>query len=109
MTERNRKQHVILCEGYDDRSFWVGWLRYLQCTDPSDQGRKRAVDAYGNPVQGRGRYLFHSPTGACIIVRPYGGRSKLRRAANEYVKEHRTQPIHRLILNLDVVRKTRSR
>ncbi len=100
MTEPTRKQHVILCEGFDDRSFWVGWLLYLQCTDPSEQGRKRVEDAYGS-VQGRGRYLFHSPRGACIIVHPYGGRSKLRSAANEYLKDHKTRPINRMILNLD--------
>ncbi len=22
-------QHVVLCEGYDDRAFWAGWLLHL--------------------------------------------------------------------------------
>src|SRR5436309_2878174 len=24
---------VILCEGYHDRAFWAGWLKYLHCID----------------------------------------------------------------------------
>ncbi len=101
MIEPARKQQVILCEGFDDRSFWVGWLRHLKCTDPSNRGRRIVKDAYELRVQGKGRYLFHSPGGACIIVHPYGGRSKLRRTVNEYLKDHTTHPIHRMILNLD--------
>ncbi len=101
MTEPARKQHVILCEGFDDRSFWVGWLRHLRCTDPTEQGRRKVKDAHGLPVQGKGHYLFHSPGGACVILHPYGGRSKLRDTANEYLKHHKTRPINRMILNLD--------
>jgi hypothetical protein len=101
VTETARKQHVILCEGFDDRSFWAGWLGYLGCTDPSKQGRVKVKDAHGLPVQGSGRFLFHPRAGACIILHPYGGRSKLRGAANEYLKDHKTHPIDRMIFNLD--------
>ncbi|MDT7815668.1 MAG: hypothetical protein QOJ42_5584 [Acidobacteriaceae bacterium] len=36
-------ESVILCEGYHDRAFWDGWLRYLGCSDPGvpPPGRNR--------------------------------------------------------------------
>lgn len=58
MTEKETKQHVILCEGFDDRSFWSGWLLHLGCIDPSERGKRTVTDAWGRPVKGKGR----SPT-----------------------------------------------
>lgn len=100
MNAPSRQQYVILCEGYDDRSFWAGWLLYLGCEDPSNQGKKRVKDIYGKTV-GSGSFLFRTPRDVVIIVKPYHGRSKLGFAVKDYIDEQGTCPIDRLILNLD--------
>ncbi len=100
MTTKEGKQHVVLCEGFDDRSFWAGWLLHLGCTDPTDRGKKVATDAWGRPVKGKGRYLFHTPGGSRVLVRPFDGRANAPRAAWDYLRD----PVHgpdRMILNID--------
>ncbi|MEE8525218.1 MAG: hypothetical protein V3T72_14880 [Thermoanaerobaculia bacterium] len=74
MTEKEAKQHVVLCEGFDDRSFWSGWLLHLGCTDPSERGKRTVTDAWGRPVKGKGRYLFRTPAGSDVVVHPFQGR-----------------------------------
>lgn len=93
------RQHVVLCEGFDDRSFWSGWLRHLGCADPTNRGRSRVNDAWGRPVVG-GRYLFRTPAGSGVLVQPFQGRPNARRAAEEYLRNQVYRP-DRLILNLD--------
>jgi hypothetical protein len=95
------RQHVVLCEGFDDRSFWRGWLLHLGCSDPTDRGRRRVNDAWGRPVTGAGRYLFRTPAGSDIIVQPFGGRSKARQAAEEYLGRRQAYRPARVVLNLD--------
>lgn len=94
------KQHIILCEGFDDRSFWKGWLLHLKCTDPSKKAR-RVVDAFGREVKGDGQFLFHTPAGSDVIVRPFRGRSNARRTVEDYLVDKEVQPPRRLLLNLD--------
>lgn len=95
------KQHVVLCEGYDDRSFWKGWLLHLGCTDPTDGGRKAVPDVWGRPVQGQGRYLFHTPAGSDVIVQPYNGRDNARQATTDYLGDRQAYRPSRVILNMD--------
>lgn len=95
------KQHIILCEGYDDRSFWKGWLLHLGCLDPTQGGKNSASDAWGRPVRGRGRYLFRTPAGSSVIVHPFDGRSKARRAVEEYLGGKQAPEPSRVLLNLD--------
>ena len=93
---------VILCEGFDDRSFWAGWLQHLDCTDPTNRGKIKARDANNRPVQGQGRYLYRTPTEhSSIEIRPYEGRSNLAKTVRDYLKIHRGSPIDRMILSLD--------
>lgn len=99
MTEEAGRQHVVLCEGFDDRSFWAGWFLHLGCTDPTNRGEKAVTDAWGRPVK-RGKYLLLTPAGTSVVVQPYQGRSKLRKAAKEYLRGQVYRP-DRLILNLD--------
>ncbi len=99
MSERKGRQHVILCEGFDDRSFWAGWLLHLGCIDPSNQGKKPVMDAWGRPVV-KGRFLFHTPADSCVILQPFQGRANARKAASEYLRGQVYLP-DRLILNLD--------
>lgn len=100
MSDKAGKQHVILCEGFDDRSFWAGWLGYLGCTDPTDRGKRPACDAWGRPVRGGGRYLFHTPAGSSLIVHPFQGRYNAQRAAGEYLEGQVYRP-DQMVLNLD--------
>lgn len=99
MTEKEAQQHVVLCEGFDDRSFWAGWLQYLGCTDPSDRGKVAVKDAWGRQVAG-GRFLFRTPAGSRVIVHPFQGRTNARQAAFEYLRGQVYRP-DRLIVNLD--------
>jgi len=98
--EKEGKQHVVLCEGFDDRSFWSGWLQHLGCTDPTDRGKKLANDAWGRPVKGRGRYLFFTPAGSRVLVQPFQGSDNARKAAGEYLQGQVYRP-DRMVLNLD--------
>ncbi len=98
------RQHVILCEGYDDRAFWAGWLLHLGCRDPAGSttaGRRPAVyDAWGEKVTG-GRFLFEAPSGSKILVEPFHGASLVRRTAEIYILGQTTKPVDRMIINLD--------
>ncbi len=100
MSEKQGKQHVILCEGFDDRSFWAGWLLHLGCDDPTDRGKKEVQDAWGRPAKGKGKYFFHTPAGSGVLVQPFEGKANTRKAAREYLRGQVYRP-ERLILNLD--------
>ncbi len=99
MTVTTAQQHVILCEGYDDRSFWAGWLTHLGCVDPSAGGRVAVNDGWGRPVRG-GRFLFEAAAGSKILVQPYRGKPQLARAVREFLKGQ-VDPPSRLIINRD--------
>lgn len=100
MNGAERKQHVVLCEGYDDRSFWRGWLLRLGCRDPSEGGKKPINDTWGRPVRG-GRFLFYTPAGSDIVVQPFHGRARAREAVREYLGNLQPYRVSRVILNLD--------
>lgn len=34
MTSTQKVQSIVLCEGFEDRSFWRGWLLHFGCIDP---------------------------------------------------------------------------
>lgn len=91
-----RLQHVILCEGYDDRAFWTGWLQHLGCTS---RGRG-ARDPWGRPVRG-GEYAFDTPGGCFLRVVPVGGDSKLKSKVRFFLAAHATHPVGYLIVNWD--------
>ncbi len=95
------KQHVVLCEGFDDRSFWKGWLLHLGCTDPSNGGTKAVNDVFGHPVKGEGRFLFHTSAGSDVVVKPFGGRANAARPVEEYLGGHQIYRPDRVVLNLD--------
>lgn len=95
------KHHLILCEGFDDRAFWKGWLLHLGCTDPTGGGQQLVHDRWGRPVKGRGKYLFHNPTASAeIVVLPCEGRHQVIRAIRSTLRERNHRP-DRMIVNLD--------
>lgn len=97
-------QHVILCEGYDDRAFWVGWLLRLGFKDLSlraDSSRtKRVEDPWGRLVS-RGQFGFGTPGGAFVRLVPCDGGGNVAPTAAQFFKEHATHPVGKLLINLD--------
>lgn len=98
------RQHVILCEGYDDRAFWVGWLLRMGCKDLSlraDSNRiKRVEDPWGRMVS-RGQFGFATATGTFVRLVPCDGGGNVGATAAQFFKEHANHPIDRLLINLD--------
>jgi hypothetical protein len=88
------QQSIILCEGYDDRSFWAGWLMALGCREA--KGR----DPWGRPVN-QGKYAYRTPTGAFVLVHPCDGRERLAEHARLYLSGHPTHPLAQLLINHD--------
>lgn len=68
----HQERHVI-CEGYDDRAFWSGWLERRGCS--VDKGAK---DSRGTKVEGAGKYAFRSPSNALIVIHPADGKRRVR-------------------------------
>jgi len=88
------RQRVILCEGYDDRSFWAGWLVGLGCTEA--KGR----DPWGRPVN-QGKYAYRTASGEFLLVHPCDGRERLAAQAEIYLAGHPTHPLAHLLINHD--------
>jgi hypothetical protein len=94
---------VILCEGYDDRSFLAGWLSRAGATDCFAKRGERKValrDPWGRELR-NGKFLFESPTGRPILIQPCHGISRIQVAAEEYLSNQATRPFSTLIVNLD--------
>lgn len=95
----NERQHIILCEGYDDRAFWCGWLLRLRCQDLSKQSRS-VSDPWGRKVTG-GQFGFKTPGGTFVRLQPCQGKPKLKPSTHSLVKKHPTNPIGRLLVSFD--------
>lgn len=97
-------QHVILCEGYDDRAFWTGWLLHMGLQNlaarPGSSRVKRVIDPWGRPVVD-GQYGFFTASGAFVRLVPCRGGNKVAPAAAQFLTDHATHPIGRLLINLD--------
>jgi len=97
-------QHVILCEGYDDRAFWTGWLLHMGLQNlaarPGSSRVKRVIDPWGRPVVD-GQYGFVTASGAFVRLVPCRGGNKVAPAAAQFLTDHATHPIGRLLINLD--------
>lgn len=98
-------ESVILCEGYHDRAFWMGWLLRLGCTDPGTPpaGRTNRVpiaDPWGMTVTG-GQFAYHSQSGRFVRVVPCHGKSRVIPAARIRLGQRNTRALTRLVLNVD--------
>ncbi len=73
---------LILCEGYDDRSFLAGFFRHhCQCTEPAPDARPRSK-------YGKGVYVFSTADGSHEIhVLPCGSVSQLLTAFKNSMQE----------------------
>ena len=99
------RESVVLCEGFYDRAFWKGWLLHLNCQDArkrrSDGTYDDAIDPFGKTVP-RGQFGFHSPLGKFIRLEACNGDKNVRKAARRRLKQHSTQPLQHLIMNVDL-------
>jgi hypothetical protein len=91
-----RCQHVVLCEGYDDRAFWAQWLTHMPCRDLG----KRCKDPWGRRV-GAGQFGFQTPAGVFVRIQPYDGVDSLTQAVRDVVNKHCVRPVFHLLVNLD--------
>lgn len=98
-------QAVVLCEGFLDRAFWAGWLKYLGCTDPGtpkpgSRSRERVYDPWRLEVKG-GPFGFQSGTGKFIRISPCKGKSGIWPAARAFLGERGSKTLRVLVLNRD--------
>jgi hypothetical protein len=98
-------ESVILCEGYHDRAFWDGWLRYLGCSDPGapppGSNRRRSIlDPWNTPVTG-GQYAYLSVAQQFLGVIPCRGKSQILPIAAVRLNKRTREPLARLVINVD--------
>lgn len=106
MTTPAGAESIVLCEGYYDRSFWQGWLRYMGCADLAEAARNSGVpisvtDVFGEKVGG-GQFYYANRSGGRVRVVPCGGVDRLRPAARRRLAERSGKPKTRIVLALDV-------
>ncbi len=82
----------VLCEGYHDRAFWKGLL--LQ------QGYEECRKIDGKKIMG-GVYGYRFKEDYSLKVIPCGGKSEIRKKAITRLRQLDTDPLDRLLINLD--------
>jgi hypothetical protein len=92
-------ESVVLCEGYDDRAFWAGWLTSLGCKAAPSKANL-ILDPWSETVH-RGQFAYLTSTGAFVRVTPCGGRDEVLKAAESRLKQRTTHELRRLIVNTD--------
>lgn len=97
-------QHVILCEGYDDRAFWAGLLLHAGMRDlsvrPGSTRRQRVEDPWGRPVT-QGQFGYGTASGAFVRLHACDGGENVPPTAAQYFKGHPTHPVGTLLVNID--------
>jgi hypothetical protein len=97
-------ESIVLCEGFDDRSFWQGLLLASGCKEDrkaEPQHRFQAVYMYRTPGGG----LLHVvPCGAQkrVAETPEYARDAVRAMGRLLLLARATRPLSHLVLNLDV-------
>jgi hypothetical protein len=97
-------QHVILCEGYDDRAFWAGWLLHMGLRDlsrrPDSHRRQQVKDPWDRPVT-QGQFGFATASGAFVRLVSCDGGENVAPMAAQFIKGQPTHPVGDLVLNID--------
>ncbi len=96
-------QNLILCEGYDDRAFWKGWLLSLGALDllqeaGFDRTRLRNTLLGANIRSNDGDFCLRSPGGTYFVVRPCLGQTSIWTKAQVALND---RLVDRVILNCD--------
>jgi hypothetical protein len=92
------EESVILCEGFHDRAFWKGCLKYLGCRDLP--GRRPFFDPFNTPVP-PGQFVFASKSGAFIRLLSCGGDKGVLGELEDRLAGRTTNTLRRLVVNLD--------
>jgi hypothetical protein len=101
MSPTDLGESVVLCEGFDDRAFWAGWLlKKLNCQKWKPERNGDLIDPWGKPIN-RGVYGYSSPSGRLIRVIPMQGKGDLAAITNRLLVESATRPLVRLVMNRD--------
>lgn len=92
-------ESIILCEGYDDRAFWAGWLKHSGCTIPKDGDK--VVDS-SEKIVSNGQFMYRSKSEKFIRLVPCHGKPKIRGSARSQLKQRTIKPfLTHLIINID--------
>jgi hypothetical protein len=96
-----RSEASVLCEGYDDRAFWAGWLAHLGCSDMSEGGKTRSVvDPWGKRVAS-GEFGYLSASKRFIRIIPCEGESRVLDRIPGTLASRTTQTLRSLVISLD--------
>ena len=81
-----KSETILLCEGYYDRAFWDGWLRFLGCVEERSDPWKKAV-------RGGGQYGYRTPQGGFLRLTPCQGKDKVLPWARQRLARRRVEPV----------------
>jgi len=88
-----KSETILLCEGYYDRAFWDGWLRYLGCVEERS-------DPWSKPVRG-GQYGYRTPRDGFLRLTPCLGKDKILPWAKQRLAGRRVEPVTALFVCVD--------
>jgi hypothetical protein len=98
------QESVILCEGYHDRAFWDGWLRFLKCGVPQAHNKTLSTrivkDPWGRTVSG-GQFGYHSPTANFVRIVPCRGDDFVSDALKNRLAGRTTHALRHVAVNYD--------
>lgn len=86
-------EDLILCEGYDDRSFIAGWLAHWECVEQRN-------DPWGKPVRS-GHFGYATPKQRFLRVLPCHGRDKLLDSLRFRMARSDTEQLGRVLVICD--------
>ncbi len=90
---------VVLCEGYDDRSFWSGWLSAFQI-DRAHKSQENEIKNTGYEP-GKGEYALISPVGNFVGIRPVDSDTNLLRNLKSVLRDRPKYVVDRVIISVD--------
>lgn len=93
-------ESVILCEGFDDRAFWAEMLERRFHFRDAREGRRRAVDPFGKPVEA-GQFAFLSPAGRFVRITPCSGRAGVFDHLAIRLARRVDHPASRILISVD--------
>jgi len=96
-------ESLILCEGFHDRDFWKGWLKYLGCKDArSRDGERDSLQvSTSSGIVNTKEFVFATPGDAPVRVRPCHGQRMVLENLRIHLLQRETRPVRRLIVGLD--------
>ncbi len=87
---------AIVCEGYQDRSFFSGWLDYVYSAQKYDLPK-------GHRLAGRGVYCKQIPQKHSVVIVPAEGKSKVAQTSADYSKNSAAE-LRRILMVVDTDR-----